>query len=100
MNQRWYSHKFNGPALRYEVAVSIHGGDVVWAYGGVPAGETNDLMLARMAYIHRVDHGEKTIADSVYRDHIFFVNSPSLGQYNPEDHNQTILRRICLGMKM
>ncbi len=33
-NRRWYSHKFNGPGLRYEIALSIKTGDIVWAYGG------------------------------------------------------------------
>ena len=26
----WFSHKFNGPGLRYEVGVSIIGGSIVW----------------------------------------------------------------------
>jgi hypothetical protein len=25
----WYSHKYKGPGLRYEVALSIRGGDIV-----------------------------------------------------------------------
>lgn len=29
----WYSHKFKGPGLRYEVAVSILTGDIVWLHG-------------------------------------------------------------------
>lgn len=29
----WYSHKWNGPALRYEVALSVHTGNGVWIHG-------------------------------------------------------------------
>ena len=32
-NRRWYSKKFNGPALRYEVGISINTGYIVWFNG-------------------------------------------------------------------
>ncbi|EFX70022.1 hypothetical protein DAPPUDRAFT_113096 [Daphnia pulex] len=38
-NPKWYSHKFHGPGLRYELAICIQTGDIVWAYGGLPCGE-------------------------------------------------------------
>ena len=34
----WYGHKFNHAAVRYEVAVSIQSGDIVWIHGPFPAG--------------------------------------------------------------
>jgi len=93
-NKCWYSHKFNGPALRYEVALSIKNGDIVWAYGGVRAGEYNDLELARLCYIHKVDANEKTVADSGYKDELFFVNAPSFSKYDATDPSQYALKRI------
>ena len=35
-----FSHKFNGPAWRYEIGFSIFGGDIVWANGPFRAGES------------------------------------------------------------
>ena len=33
---KWFSHKFKGPGLRYEVAVSIRKGHIVWVNGTFP----------------------------------------------------------------
>jgi hypothetical protein len=38
-DRKWFSHKFHGPGLRYEVALSIKTGNIVWVNGGVPCGE-------------------------------------------------------------
>jgi len=42
---RWYTHKLNGPGLRYDIGLNIATGDVVWAYGGYPCGSYSDLKL-------------------------------------------------------
>ena len=44
---KWFSHKFRGPGIRYELAICIRTGDIVWTYGGFPCGEWPDLKLAR-----------------------------------------------------
>lgn len=72
-NKKWYSHKFNGPALRYEIGLCIQSGDIVWANGGVPAGDFSYLKLARLAYVDAVDEDEMTLADKGYKDLNFFV---------------------------
>ena len=41
----WYSHKFKGPGLRYEVGVCIATGDIVWVNGPYPAGKFSDLSI-------------------------------------------------------
>ena len=69
---KWWSHKFNGPGLRYEIAIFIRTGDIVWAHGGVPCGEWPDLSLARNGFIDRPLPGEKSTADGGYRDHHYF----------------------------
>ncbi len=69
----WYRHKFKGPGLRYEIALNIRTGDVVWGHGGYPCGEYPDLKLAREVYVYSVDVGEKTLADKGYRDDNFFI---------------------------
>lgn len=71
---KWWSHKFNGPGLRYEVGLCIRTGDIVWAHGGLPCGEWPDLRLARNAFISGLQPGEKALADGGYRDNDFFEN--------------------------
>ena len=70
---KWYSHKFHGPGLRYEVGLNSRNGDIVWVNGGVPCGEYSDLALARASYIDMVGPMELTIADKGYRDDNFFI---------------------------
>ncbi len=36
IDPKWWSHKFNGPDLRYEVGICIRTGDIVWDPGGLP----------------------------------------------------------------
>ena len=75
-----YSFKFNGAGLKYEIGVSIRGGNIVWVYGGVPCGEYSDLTLAREAIVHRLSPHERVVDDKVYLDHRFFVTT----DYEPE----------------
>ena len=37
-NEKWYSHKFKGPGIRYEVGVALNG-PIVWIHGRFPCGE-------------------------------------------------------------
>ena len=39
---KWYSHKFRGPGLRYEIGVCIKTGWIVWVNGPFPAGAWPD----------------------------------------------------------
>lgn len=71
-NTKWFSHKFKGPGIRYEIGVSIGGGDIVWASGGLPCGEWPDLKIAKDHYIHYVASNEMTLADKGYRCHQYF----------------------------
>lgn len=70
---RWYSHKFKGPGLRYEIGLNIRTGDIVWKNGGYPCGEYPDISVARQAYVFFVNDNEKTIADLGYQDEKFFI---------------------------
>ena len=40
----WYSHKFHGPGLRYEVGVCIQTGDICWINGSFKCGRWSDLI--------------------------------------------------------
>lgn len=87
-DRKWYSHKINGPGVRYEVGICIRTGRIVWVSGGVPCGDWPDLKLARFGYLAHVRQGEVTIADKGYRDRGFFKW--------PEDDDpmNTIIKRI------
>lgn len=65
---RWFSHKFKGPGLRYEVGVAIHTGWLVWIHGSFPCGEWPDLRIAHDALIYCLDPGELYVADAGYGD--------------------------------
>jgi hypothetical protein len=71
---KWYSHKINGPGVRYEIALCIKSGEIVWAFGGLPCGEYPDLKLARVRFTSELRAGEKAVADRTYRDDTYFIN--------------------------
>jgi hypothetical protein len=68
-NRRWYSHKFHGPGLRYEVGVSIISGKIVWVSGPFPAG-IPDLVIFRGGLKLMLDNGEQVVADKGYRGEV------------------------------
>jgi len=67
-NAKWYSHKFKGPGLRYEVGVCISTGHIVWAHGPFPCGTYPDLRVFRLRMKGKLLPDEKVVADSGYRD--------------------------------
>jgi hypothetical protein len=77
---KWYSHKLNGPGLRYEVGLSIFTGHIVWIHGPFPAGKYPDIKIAQQRYIFMVEDDEMTLADRGYNDQQYFVNQ----NYYPE----------------
>jgi len=48
INKALYSFKFRGPALRYEVAISLLSNDIVWINGPFLPGDWNDLEIFRL----------------------------------------------------
>ena len=80
--------------MRYEIGLCIKTGYVVWAYGGLPCGECNDLQLAQMEFVNQLEIGEQAVADSIYRDWRYFVNAPSFANYERHNYNHYVLKRI------
>ena len=66
-SSRWFSHKINGPAVRYETGVCIQTGWIVWINGPFPCGDWPDLAIARHVLHHMLGTGEHCIADGGYR---------------------------------
>ena len=63
----WWSHKFNGPGLRYELAVCIATGWIVAYNGFFECGSWPDLKIFRSLLKALLRSGEKVIADRGYR---------------------------------
>ena len=65
-SKRWYSFKHNVAALRYEVAIGIRSGDIVWAAGPFPAGMKTDWMIFKDGLKKMLQPDERVEADSGY----------------------------------
>jgi len=65
--EHFFSHKFNGIALHYEVGLSIQLGEICWTYEPKPPRLYNDLQIFRMGLMLELDPNEKVVADGVYR---------------------------------
>jgi hypothetical protein len=63
----WWSHKYNGPGVRYEIGVSIELGWIVWVNGPYPCGPWTNLVIARHILPNALLPGEQYIADDTYR---------------------------------
>lgn len=66
----WFSHKFHGPGVRYEIAVSVMTGQIVWVNGPFPCGSHSDLKIFKSNLKNRLLPGEKVIADKGYQDNL------------------------------
>jgi hypothetical protein len=94
--RKFHSHKYKfGSALRYEVAVCILTGELVWINGPYPAGRWNDIAIFRNALKSMLDPGERVEADDGYRgESPGFVKCPqSIGQLAITESMQSLVRR-------
>ena len=62
----FYTHKSKQSGLRYELASSIEGGDIVHITSPLPPGDWNDLMIFRFSVKGLLDDGERAEADAGY----------------------------------
>ena len=62
----WYSHKLNGPGIRYEIGISLKKGHLVWVHGPFPCGEWPDVMIFRHCLKDFLDENERVEADDEY----------------------------------
>ena len=86
-SEKWFSHKFNGPGVRYKIGIAVNG-NIDWVHGGFPSGEWTDLKISQDAVLEVLDDGEKVLADGGYRgDHRILT---------PNGLNNAISRIRCL----
>ena len=88
---KWFSHKFKGAGVRYEVAICIQTGEPVWINGPFPCGSWNDLRIARSALVDALDPGEYYLADGGYRDGNQWSVTPS-GHHRFDDRQKSVVR--------
>jgi len=80
----WFSHKFNGPAVRYEVAICIQTGWIVHVNGPFAAGRWSDINIARHLLCYLLGPGdEMAVADGGYQDGYEFFETPT-GEHNAD----------------
>lgn len=65
-DKKWYSHKFHGPGVRYEIAVWIHSGYILWVNGPYHCGLYPDIKIFNGTLKNRLLPGEKVLADRGY----------------------------------
>jgi DDE superfamily endonuclease len=75
-NRKWFSHKFHGPGLRYEVAVCIQTGDIVWINGPFACGRWPDIKIFRLQLRDLLSPGEMVEADRGYRGEPTKIRTP------------------------
>ena len=64
----WWSHKFNGAGLAYEVATAVTTGLIVWISGPFPAGRWPDDVIFKHGLAKRVRTDiEKGVCDAGYK---------------------------------
>jgi hypothetical protein len=73
----WFSHKFKGPGVGYEVGLNVMTGQIVWVHGPFPCGEWPDLNIFRAGMKLMLGKGEKVIANLGYEGEPNFVVLPT-----------------------
>ena len=79
------SHKYAGKsALRYELGVSILGGDLVWIQGPYPAGTYTDITIFNKVLCNFLEPGKRVEADKGYAGHADKIVCPTNAGNPPE----------------
>ena len=64
--RKFYSHKFKGSAVRYEVALCILTGEICWIHGPFPAGSWPDIVIFQNSLASNLGPFEHVEADDGY----------------------------------
>lgn len=75
--KRFYSHKFKKSGLRYEVAICIKSGDIVWINGPYECGKWPDISIFRDSLLSHLAPNERVEADDGYiGEHPQYIKCP------------------------
>lgn len=64
---KWFSHKFKGAGLRYEIAENIRTGEICWINGPFPCGMFPDPSIFQIGLSNELTGREMVHADKAYR---------------------------------
>lgn len=91
IDERWFSHKLKRAAVRYELAIAIHTGWIVWVNGPFPAGDYSDKIIVRRGLVHFLNENEFYIADGGYIDGNQYAVTPT-GRQSYRDRQLSVVR--------
>merc|ERR1711915_71933 len=83
-----YSKKFNHGALKYEIAIDVYTGRIVWI-SGPHRGAEHDKTIFKMGLQHRIPAGKKVICDRAYGS-----------KDNPQENEKLALPNLCDGKEL
>ena len=66
-NTCWFTKKFNGPGLRYEIALNIRTGEICWINGPFQCGSWPDGNIFMNDLYHELQGNEMVQADKGYK---------------------------------
>jgi hypothetical protein len=89
-NPKYFSHKFHGPGLKYEIGVCILTGWICWFNGPFPAGNP-DITISRLGICNYLESQEKILADGGYRDGSLHHDTPT-GKHNLGQRMRSLCR--------
>jgi hypothetical protein len=82
----FYSFKFKSSGLRYEIAICIKTGHIVWIHGPFPCGDWPDVKIFRHCLKHYLGKNERVEADDGYiGDDPKLVKTPRGIRYQESD---------------
>jgi len=90
-SNKWFSHKFKHAGLRYEIAICIQTGWIVWINGPYPCGHWPDLDISRDGLNQALLPWEKFVADGTYKDEYGYSYTPT-GYNTREQHMKAVAR--------
>ncbi|KAI2493259.1 hypothetical protein MHU86_21296 [Fragilaria crotonensis] len=101
-DSQWFSHKFRGPGLRYEMAICIQTGDIVWVNGPYKCGKWPDVKIFKSRLMHLLGDDEMVEADRGYRGHNVKARTPDdcvsrvdrLAKTRARARHETVNRRL------
>ncbi|GKY90941.1 hypothetical protein MPSEU_000066900 [Mayamaea pseudoterrestris] len=76
-NPAFYSHKSNGPALDYELGISVFTNQLVWMNGPFPAGQPDIKIFREQGLKDMIPQGKRVIGDNGYRGEKNIISTPN-----------------------
>ena len=76
-SRTWFSQKFKGPGVKYEVAIDVLTGDCVWISGPHKASKSDIKIFREDGLMAMIPEGRLAIADKAYRGEPGKVSYPN-----------------------